>query len=770
MIEARIWGDEFYQTVESLDGYTLVRDPQSGYICYAEMDSTGERLVSTGVRAGEPQDRRPQLPKGLRESRETVRAAVAKARESFAALDGAPDEARRGLAPASAVEGAIEGLCLIVDFPDFPGTIPPSSVDAFCNQIGYNQDGRNGSVRDYFHDVSNGRLTYTNYVPPAYYTAIHNKSYYDDNSLSAGIRGRELVLEALNALEAGGFDFSLYDKNGDGRIDAINCLYAGQTTSAWAKGLWPHSGILSAFSADGVSSYRYQITDMRTALPLATFCHENGHMICGWPDLYDYDYDSRGVGQFCLMCNYGSQSNPLRPSGPLRYLAGWTQTIELAAPAAGLSLTAASDKLYRLADPAAGLEAFFVEIRHRSGRDSSLPDSGLAVWLYDPYGDNDLQDRLRTSHYMVSLMQADGFYQLERNINYGDANDLFAGPGSQCGPLSEPKMQWWSGEPSDLVLTNISPVGTTMTFDFGVGFTLDPGGPFKGTGPAGGPFRGTAGEYELANPGAAPVRFAIEADANWVSASPDRGTLGPGESAQVQLLWTANALALAPGAHAAAVRFANADTSHSLARAARLAVEDFASLPFSESFEEAGGFRPCWRFSGTNEWRMEKTTAYSPRGQRHLAFDDWSLQGGYSRNEATLGLDLANWRHVQLSFWARSFGGDSPHGPPPAPFVEGADFDGVAVSADGVNWYEIQSLRQLSAVYTRIEIDLDAAVQALGLAYSDRFRIRFNQYDNYPLSFHDGYVLDDIKVIGEENVSSVGDWPAYRADFADSRH
>ena len=27
MVPVRIWGDEFYQVVESLDGYTLIRDP-----------------------------------------------------------------------------------------------------------------------------------------------------------------------------------------------------------------------------------------------------------------------------------------------------------------------------------------------------------------------------------------------------------------------------------------------------------------------------------------------------------------------------------------------------------------------------------------------------------------------------------------------------------------------------------------------------------------------------------------------------------------------
>ena len=54
-----------------------------------------------------------------------------------------------------------------------------------------------------------------------------------------------------------------------------------------------------------MSAYRYQMTDMRDALLLRTFCHENGHMICDFPDLYDYGYESKGTGRYCLMSSSG---------------------------------------------------------------------------------------------------------------------------------------------------------------------------------------------------------------------------------------------------------------------------------------------------------------------------------------------------------------------------------------------------------------------------------------------------------------------------------
>lgn len=85
----------------------------------------------------------------------------------------------------------------------------------------------------------------------------------------------------MASLDQSGLDFSQYDSNGDGRVDAINCLYAGPRRNAWAQGLWPHSSTVS-FQADGVSTDRYQITDIANNPTLRTFCHENGHMICGW--------------------------------------------------------------------------------------------------------------------------------------------------------------------------------------------------------------------------------------------------------------------------------------------------------------------------------------------------------------------------------------------------------------------------------------------------------------------------------------------------------
>ena len=120
----------------------------------------------------------------------------------------------------------------------------------------------------------------------------------------------------------------------------------------------------------------------------------------------------------------------------------------------------------------------------------------------------------------------------------------------------------------------------------------------------------------------------------------------------------------------------------------------------------------------------------------------------YARNAVTLVYDLSEYENVRLAFAAQEYG-DEPHAPPPNPFGDDADFDGVAISADGVAWYEVQDLRHLrSGRFTPFDIDLDAAIAPLGMSYGSQFRIRFCQYDNNPAPM-DGIFLHGIELTAE---------------------
>ena len=472
IVQVRIWGDEFYRVAESLDGYTLVRDPRTKVISYAKLSADGNRLESTGLRVGDAGAARG-LAKHLRIDDE-ARIALIRERRHQRELDEAQILAEQGLTKNVKVApdtGDVQGILLLVDFSDEPATIPALEFDNYCNQAGYSNYGNNGSIYDYFLDVSDGNLSYTNYVTPVYYRAEQPKSWYDDQSQTGHARARTLVREALDNLDAGGFDFSEYDSNGDGYIDAINLFYAGYRIS-WGVGLWPHSGGLSYY-ADGVYVYRYQMTDITNTLKLRTFCHENGHMICYWPDLYDYDGDSAGVGNFCLMGYGASNTNPCEPSAAMKHYSGWDVVNVLTDSEAGLTDTAGVNDVHLFPHPVYFNEYYMLENRQRTDRDANLPDDGLAIWHVDENGSNNYQQGTPGQHYQVALIQADGLRDLENYRDYGDGDDLWGAPTYvECTPNTVPDTDWWSGSASDLWVLDIGESGPIMRFDYYDGVVL----------------------------------------------------------------------------------------------------------------------------------------------------------------------------------------------------------------------------------------------------------------------------------------------------------
>ena len=164
------WGNQFHAVFETLDGYTVVNDPATGYHHYAGLSDDGTSCSRIGPRVGtvaagvtrhsaapaharaprRPARRRPQLHDELPGER----------RWEERRRDARRGGCGRGPAqpPRPTAVGDVVGLCLLVQFPDVPGTIARQEVDDFCNQVGYTGFGNNGSVRDYFLDVSDGKL------------------------------------------------------------------------------------------------------------------------------------------------------------------------------------------------------------------------------------------------------------------------------------------------------------------------------------------------------------------------------------------------------------------------------------------------------------------------------------------------------------------------------------------------------------------------------------------------------------------------------------
>lgn len=511
-----LWGkgDEFYAVFETLDGYTVVFDPAAKAYYYAERSADGQQLLSTGLQVGKGDPRVGGLAQHVRITPEAVDKQVSSRfsrwelgmevtrrwEASKLALSAAAEMTADGpivMAPPSfATTGQKMGLCLLIDFDDDPATIPQAEIVNFCNGDNYTESGNNGSVKKYFLDNSKNLLVYSNAVT-AYIripNSLHPKSWYNDTTKDCGGQANLLIRDALDIMKAlpeyeteilPAFDALTVD--GSGRAVACNVFYAGGNGNVWSYGLWPHSWGLydvgeQELSPGGIKIFRYQATNIGSSLTIGTFCHENGHMLCGYPDLYDYGYDSvGGAGDFCLMGYGGGGGNPSQICAYLKRAAGWATTVDITAESVVVDAVLMSaqgsegfNTFYRYAKPGTPQEYFLFENRQKAGRDASLPGSGIAIWHIDELGDKDNQSLVyNTTHknYECTLMQADNQWHFQKDINSGDANDLYYQGNSAAGyqnvfsDLTGPSARWWDGSNSKLEAHGFSVSGPVMTFN-----------------------------------------------------------------------------------------------------------------------------------------------------------------------------------------------------------------------------------------------------------------------------------------------------------------
>jgi subtilisin-like proprotein convertase family protein len=187
-------------------------------------------------------------------------------------------------------------------------------------------------------------------------------------------------------------------------------------------------------------------------------------MVCDYPDLYDYGYESRGVGVYCLMCAGGhNEKNPTQICAYLKYKAGWTTEITPTTGQKQVTLTAGKNEVYIY--PKNQTEYFIIENRQKIGRDVSLTGTGLAIWHVDEFGSNNYEQMSKNRHYECSLEQADNNFDLEYGNNYGDGTDLFNAQNNDLfNDSTAPNSKWWDGSESGMAICEVSNAGTEMTF------------------------------------------------------------------------------------------------------------------------------------------------------------------------------------------------------------------------------------------------------------------------------------------------------------------
>lgn len=362
----------------------------------------------------------------------------------------------------AAPKGKIYSLTLLVDFSDKPAPVTVSEVEEWLNKEGFNRDGCNGSVRDYYLDVSNGQLDLTNEVY-GWYRAKHPKSWYEGLQ---GYSGSDSLMKEVFAYFDSQVDFSRYDNDKDGTTEAINIVYAGPGQT-WGQGLWPHSG-WSNEKRDGVRLTHHQMTDMPGKFSIYVFVHESGHMIFGWPDLYWY-------GDYCTMGNRANDLNPVAINDFYRADQGWIPFVDITSDdvnnVTSLEITKPGEFCYRYKNPnrpdKEGLVWSYVQ---NKGRNKVLAGSGLLMQHYDfSIEGNSSADKLglRIVHASAAGKTSDAVTDQWPSPG-STANTFFkSGTYAEFSDDAYPAIRWYNGSKTGLKITDIGTPGETLTFCIG---------------------------------------------------------------------------------------------------------------------------------------------------------------------------------------------------------------------------------------------------------------------------------------------------------------
>lgn len=460
-------GDEFVNFGRSLDGYTLLLNANGDY-CYAYHNENGDLLPSNHIASNQ----------NLR----------TKAENDFLItidkyLTFSQTQITNKKAPFQKIEtnyptvGQNNLLIVLVSFADRSFTFTRDDFDSLAAQPGYSRNGATGSVKDYYYDVSFGQLE-LNPVVVGPYTLSQPMAYYGATGPSfSDINPKEMVAEAC-ALANNEVDFTQFDMNNDGIVDAVHVIFAGagEASTGEDDAIWPHRWSFYPsdefnIEFDGVrlKDYSCSAEIMGAGMDgIGTICHEFGHVL-GLPDLYDTDYEgsggqATGINTWSIMASgsYNNFSNtPASFTAYEKYCLNWLQldTLEVAGEYV-LPPLMDSNKAYIITSPYSD-EFFIFENRRRISWDTYIPNDGGLIYHVKQEGDYNINSNPNYQKYDIEEADRD---DSESTL----ANDVFPSTffNNFFTDYSTPNSILWNGESLNKPITQITRDTSTHCIHF----------------------------------------------------------------------------------------------------------------------------------------------------------------------------------------------------------------------------------------------------------------------------------------------------------------
>jgi len=492
IVTMRIRGDEFFHWEEDAAGYTVMRDA-NGVVVYATLDAQSN-LAPSVLKVGIDDPVAAGLKPGVLPPLEV--------RNQRRAQALATEENQGGAAVAAQppAVGTVKNVVVMMRFSNHLARTLPSNanIDTIFNNPGPHTLAPTGSVRDLYLENSYGQMTLDSSVFGWVNLPQSEQTYAGGNS---GLTTQfwQAIRDALTLADAS-INFSQFDEDGDGYVDAIAFIHSGYGAewggtdadgTNYTSRIWSHRWSISPdwVSNEGVRVRDYHVspglwgTSGSAPGRIGVIAHETGHFI-GLPDLYDTDGGGEGIGSYCMMANSwgftGDQYNPPHFSAWCKEQLGWVTPVVL--NAAGTYTARRVEEfpeVYRIDSGFPGGEYLLVENRQPFGFEDTMPQGGLTVWHVDDgkccNTDEGFPGQIgwpgNDRHYRVALLQADGLYQMERGgFGRGDAGDVFHDAGnSVIDGTTRPNTHAYQNGivlATDHRIHNISASAPTMTFDF----------------------------------------------------------------------------------------------------------------------------------------------------------------------------------------------------------------------------------------------------------------------------------------------------------------
>ncbi|MDR3047047.1 MAG: T9SS type A sorting domain-containing protein [Bacteroidales bacterium] len=426
VIQCFMTGDEYYLRVHDANNFTIIREPHTGWLVYAQLEN--DKLVSSGYKIGTVNPADVGLTPGI----DISTAQKTLLRDNFyqntPQKPNLPNHSNKNRSENSIRTGTLNNLVIYIRFADDSEfTRTKSSFESY-----FNNPSPNTSLYSYFRDISDQKFWIISSFYPettdsiiVSYQDSHNRNYFlpfdsvtnPDGYATEGpdrrLREHTLLHDALIAVQfqiESAFTSADLDYDLDDFIDNI-CFVVKGNASDWNTLLWPHRWSLYTYNYEenpmyilGKLVWDYNLileNHMLTASngKQSVLIHETYHTLSA-PDLYRYSNDDiTPVGKWDVMAsnNIPTQSSSAYVSMKYGYFLDSVPEITMSGTYAVYHIwdrTPGHNIAYRIKSPTSTEEEeIYLEYRKRVGvpAESGVPGEGIVIYRINPniHGNSD---------------------------------------------------------------------------------------------------------------------------------------------------------------------------------------------------------------------------------------------------------------------------------------------------------------------------------------------------------------------------------------------